>query len=536
MAAVVTPAGLHVPLTTLATVLGRYYQCFVEKLVTIESIEPGRKQYGPARSDAAFIRTGPLLTLPRRYATMLPLEVTYKCPPVRKVDVGVFQKTLYDYQHTILEDIVRTFQKNSTYYLKMDTGMGKTWMGIAVIHAMEVPALIIVPTEVIRGQWVADLALLTPGLRVKSYTNKAPVTPDACDVAVVIVNTARDKKPAFAEHYGLVILDEAHEYISPSNRKVLWVAQTRYVLGLSATPLERADGMDQIVVKHLGRPVDTQTIVPPDQLEDSKFVGRVREVWYYGTAEDQHTSVGFSPILTIGETIKEEPRLHLVAAEVVRLINLGRDEGADWGLLAEDGRVKPYGIFVFAEHREYLPMLKLCITNKLAALGVYAPVSVPELEDIEATNAEQSAQLDSLLADLGMQSEQAPPVVSQSVLRGGASNTDVQEATGADIVLTTYGYSRRGVSMRTKTALVLATSRRNGMTQILGRILRKGSDQSIVRCVVDVRDMKTKLSDQAYTRREAYRAKEYPITKVAYRHEECGADMIARPTAEEIAI
>ena len=88
-------------------------------------------------------------------------------------------------------------------------------------------------------------------------------------------------------------------------------------------------------------------------------------------------------------------------------------------------------------------------------------------------------------------------------------------ARGAHIVLTTYGYSRRGVSLVEMTALVLATPRRNGGRQLVGRILRRGSDQSIVRQIVDVVDVSTGLGSQRAARAGVYAAKGYPVHRVA---------------------
>ena len=102
------------------------------------------------------------------------------------------------------------------------------------------------------------------------------------------------------------------------------------------------------------------------------------------------------------------------------------------------------------------------------------------------------------------------------MLRGGVEKTAVSKAraAGSHVVLTTYGYSRRGISLADMTSIVLATPRRNGMRQVLGRILRRGSDESIVRQVVDVVDVCTGLRGQAADRRKIYKEKGYPVARV----------------------
>ena len=87
------------------------------------------------------------------------------------------------------------------------------------------------------------------------------------------------------------------------------------------------------------------------------------------------------------------------------------------------------------------------------------------------------------------------------------------------MVLTTYGFSRRGISLPDMTALVLASPRRHGSTQTLGRILRRGSDESILRVIVDVVDVCTGLKSQSTERKRAYTMKGYPVTKIKYSYE-----------------
>jgi len=103
------------------------------------------------------------------------------------------------------------------------------------------------------------------------------------------------------------------------------------------------------------------------------------------------------------------------------------------------------------------------------------------------------------------------------------------------VVLTTYGYSRRGVSLVEMTSIVLASPRRRGMRQILGRITRRGSDESILRIVVDVKDVRTALKGQSTDRRVVYKEKAYPIYRVRVDHEDFppGARTAAAATAAE---
>lgn len=440
---------------------------------------------------------------------------------------------LYEYQEAAVRYLcgpagplgdARVAAGGGVAYLQMDTGLGKSRVGCAVIAARAEPALIVAPTDAIAVQWLDELSILYPDLVAALYRNppkgsrRVPPGPATHDVVVIIVNTFREKEPDFLEGYGTVVLDEAHEYHSPRNCRALWLAQTRAVLGLSATPLERPDGFDRYVTLHLG-PVVYPRDIPGFDVSAAAFAGEVRQVEYAGHPDCCETAVTpagtMSAILTIGNLCRDAARLRLVAAEVRRLCDLHRAgdaaEVARLGLGPRPaaaatprhpaGGLRRHGVFVFAEHRAYLPALRGALLEQFAP----AEVAVPEL---------------------GAEPPQGAPPLPISILRGGVQAGAVGEArdAGAHVVLTTYGFSRRGISLPDMTAIVLATPRRNGARQILGRILRRGSDQSIRRQVVDIVDVRTGLRGQAADRRKVYKEKGYPITKVAASWEEYAAE------------
>ena len=401
-------------------------------------------------------------------------------------------------------------------YLQMDTGLGKTRVGCGVIARRGEPALVVVPTDAIANQWVDEFAEIYPGMKVEVYhnppakksgTRRAPPGPQTHDVVLIIVNTFRNKTPDFMEGFGTIILDEAHEYHSTHNCRALWLSQTRAVLGLSATPEERPDGLDRYVPLHLGRVILPKTI-PGFDVCAVNFRGEVRSLEYAGHPDHSETATTpsgtMSAILTIGNVIKDPARLRLVAAEVERLyklhetaeptellrLGLGPRPSSAATPTHPAGEVRRHGVFVFAEHREYLPLLRAALLERLQPADIIAP----ELDGAAPADPEKI-----------------------SILRGGVAKTavgDVRRA-GAHIVLTTYGFSRRGISLPDMTCIIEATPRRNGLRQILGRILRRGSDESIVRQVVDIVDTRTGLRGQAADRRKIYREKGYPILKAA---------------------
>ena len=517
-AAAFTPKGLRVSEAGLkrqlggAGALGR----LLGSLTVAEKPQPGRPKNHAVKKRAAFRREGGDLFFPKAKAQALAGLARFPArddslAPCRAVPAEKLEpaRPFYEYQAAAAGYVGGVFEacsKNKRagqVYVQMGTGMGKTSFGLAVAARGGGPAFVVVPTKAIRDQWLDECCTVFPGLRAAPYDNaaKAPAKAATHDFVVGVVNTVRRKPAGFFAGYATVILDEAHELCSPENLKVLWLAQgAPRVLGLSATPEDNPSGLDRVVYHFLGRPVRAEEDIPGVDVAAVRFKGRARGVEYSGGLEYCEAVVGpagtVSAVETIGRLVRDPARLRLVASEVARLHNLHLTE-ADPGRLSAlglgprpaaaataehpEGGVRRHGVFVFAEHREYLPALR-------EALLEYLPPAEVALEE----------------------DEQGPAVV----LRGGASRAQVGRAHRARVVLTTYGYSRRGVSLVDMTAIVLATPRRNGMQQILGRITRRGSDESIVRQVVDIRDTRSALKSQSAARLAVYREKGYPVTHV----------------------
>ena len=537
--------GVLIPLAAFTARLGgpAPLRRVLAALTVTEKVHAGRPRGMGCKSRKAYAVAPPHLVVPRaRLGALLAARTkdgrplvdgvapAAPAPPTRQLAPCEPSEPLYGYQEAAVAHVCGLFDgapaqaaarpPQAAAYLQMDTGLGKSRVGLAVAVRRGAPALVVVPTEAIGFQWVDEAAETYPDLRVALYRNPtaaqararacaAPPGPATHDVVVVIVNTFRDKAPDFLAGYGLVILDEAHELHSEHNSRALWLSEAApAVLGLSATPVERPDGLDRYVSMHLG-PVILPASIPGFDARSVCFRGEVTAVEYAGRPDFCETAVTpagtMSAILTIGNLCRDAARTRLVASLADGLYR--RHATADAAALAREGlgprpaaaatarhpagAPRRHGVFVFAEHREMLPAIR----DALAALGV-AP------EDVLAPEI-----------PLPTCGQDAAPV---SILRGGVAREAVgaARAAGAHIVLTTYGFSRRGISLPDMTAIVLATPRRNNLRQILGRILRRGSDESIVRQVVDIVDVRTGLRGQFADRRKIYAEKGYPVAKV----------------------
>jgi len=439
----------------------------------------------------------------------------------------ISEKILYPYQEAAVDFLYnKAIEQYGVLYLQMDTGLGKSRVGCAFIAKIQKRGLIIVPTKAIAEQWKIEFLEMYPNLNVNIYKNsdegklsKKQIM-ESADVDIIIINTFRDKKTDFISKYSVIILDEAHEYHSTCNLNALWLSQTQYILGLSATPLERPDGLDKYITLHLGDVIYPKDI-PHFDVSGVNFQANVKIIEYEGAdpyCETILTPSGtISSIMTINNILNDPYRLKLVVNEILILNNIHLTaDGVEHGLIRDDlEEPKKHGIFVFVETRDFIIKLKEALIAEMDESEIYAP-EIENPKDTLPTTLDEAflkglEMTDEPPTSMGMTDEPqtsntATPI---SILRGGVTKEDFENTKKckSHIVLTTYGYSRRGISLPDMTALILVSPRRNGSTQIIGRILRRNSDEKIIRQIVDIVDIHTILKSQVNERLKTYREK-----------------------------
>lgn len=455
----------------------------ISKLTVKEKAAPGRPKHFGLKICRCVIKDKGYVCVPKaQYQLLIDMKLlddyVIKYPVVRKIDnIMIEEKDFFDYQIAAVNHVNQLYETQNHAYLEMETGLGKTRTGCGIIATVGEPTLVVCPTDAIATQWIDEFGQVFTDKTISMYKNtmKNPPTPETHDVIVIIINTLRKKPPGFFSGFGLVIFDEAHEYQSDKSRHIFWYCQHTRMLGLSASPNERKDGLDFIVNMFLGNPINKHDIENFDT-SSVNFTVNVNIVNYVGHDNHVETIIGptgtMSAIMTIGNIIKDPYRNKLIANEIYKYLTMKLPEG------------KKHGIFVFAEHRDYLTIIR----DELLKLYKDATVLIPELEEVN-TNI--------------------------SVLKGGVAKdaVDIAKKEKAHVVLTTYGFSRRGISLPDMTCLILATPRRNGLNQVVGRILRRNSDQTIVRQVVDIVDTCTGLKPQVSERTKLYKDRGYKISK-----------------------
>lgn len=195
------------------------------------------------------------LILPRGFVLQLirlatQTETSWKIIDQRRTLPSVdfsFQGTLRPYQREAVKDILR----HDFGTLSAPTGSGKTTMTLAVIAKRKQPTLIIVHTKELLQQWIDRtcqfLGMQPDEIGIIGNGNRRIGE----RLTIGIVNSIYPIASEIQEKIGFLIVDEAHHTPSRTFTEAVSAFDSRFMLGLSATPYRR-DGLGKLIYWHLG--------------------------------------------------------------------------------------------------------------------------------------------------------------------------------------------------------------------------------------------------------------------------------------------
>jgi superfamily II DNA or RNA helicase len=198
--------------------------------------------------------------------------------------------------HDFQNEIMKTFlDKGANGLICVPCGYGKTFMALNLAVKLKRRFLIIVDKEFLMNQWKAEIENFIQGARVGILqANKVQMDADQYDVTICMIQTIcrREFPNGFFDQYGFTIFDECHHlgaaYFCNALRKI----QTRWMLGLSATP-DREDGLTCVFEAFLGEPVYKNTLRAPDK------EAVVKALWF----DSEDPAYKEIPVNTRGETV-----------------------------------------------------------------------------------------------------------------------------------------------------------------------------------------------------------------------------------------
>jgi superfamily II DNA or RNA helicase len=210
----------------------------------------------------------------------------------------------YEYQTSIIDNFI---EKGANGLICVPCGRGKTFMAINIAAKLGRKFMVVVDKEFLLQQWSGELKALMPGIRIgiiqenkreigviqnkvkeptipelkeslkalglkiggnraeliarlkentpeeTHETKEAPVLEYDCCIAMIQTLVQREFSDTEFRSFGLTIFDECHHLGAAHFSRALLKIQTKFMLGLSATPT-RDDGLTKVFEWFIGKP------------------------------------------------------------------------------------------------------------------------------------------------------------------------------------------------------------------------------------------------------------------------------------------
>ncbi len=218
-----------------------------------------------------------------------------------------FSGRLKDFQQRAVRDMLaREFGT-----LSAPTGSGKTVMALFMIARRQQPTLIVVHTQDLARQWMDrietflkipsdEIGLIGGGRRTLGKR-----------ITVALVQSLYKCAESVSPGVGHLIVDECHRTPSRTFTDAVTEFDSRFMLGLSATPWRR-DKLSKLIFWHLG---DVHHKLEEEALIKSGDVLSAEVIWRDTQFKPCHDPVGeYSKMLS--ELTLDDQRNHLIAADV----------------------------------------------------------------------------------------------------------------------------------------------------------------------------------------------------------------------------
>lgn len=135
------------------------------------------------------------------------------------------------------------------------TGAGKTIMSLYLIAKRNVPTIIIVHTVALLDQWKEKIVLFfdMDEKDIGQYRNGKQ---KLRHITIATVQTLAKVSGSICDNFGHVVVDECHRQPSNTFQKAIEPFYSKYILGLTATPI-RSDKLEKLIFGSLGHIIHT---------------------------------------------------------------------------------------------------------------------------------------------------------------------------------------------------------------------------------------------------------------------------------------
>ena len=172
--------------------------------------------------------------------------------PDSKTSINIqFNGKLRDYQEDVVNKCLPIFEQKGGGIISLPCGDGKTCVAINIITQLKVPTLVIVHKSFLMDQWEESIRKFTNAKIGKIQGKVIDIEDKDIVIGMLQSLSMKDYNSVIWEKFDFLIVDEVHNVATKVFSKALRKINTRYTLGLSATP-EREDKLSKVFNWYLG--------------------------------------------------------------------------------------------------------------------------------------------------------------------------------------------------------------------------------------------------------------------------------------------
>ena len=335
--------------------------------------------------------------------------------------------------------------------LSLPTGYGKTCVSLYILSQLKVKTLIIVHKEFLMNQWKERIEQFLPDAQIGLIQqNKIDIAGKDIVIGMLQSLAMKEYDSSTFETFGLTIIDETHHISSKVFSKALFNVCTKYMLGLSATPI-RKDGLTKVL---------------------NWFIGDI----FYSVQRENQTTVE------------------------VDILKFNCDE------FSEDPPMNKLGKVALSQVINQLVMIEN--RNKLILSVIHKKLKEQRKIIILSDRRNHCHTLQTLILDDSNLSS-----YSCGLYMGGMKQEDLKKSEDCDIILATFSLAHEGLDIPSLDTLILATPKTD-IVQSCGRILRETKGKKNNPCIIDICDSYASLPNQAMKRKKYYKESGFCINGV----------------------
>jgi len=214
---------------------------------------------------------------------------------------------------TFQQEAVKAMLVKDFGTLSAPTGSGKTVMALCMIAQRKQPALIVVHTKELLNQWIDRIESFMdiPVKEIGVIGNGKKSVGDR--ITVALVQSLYKCADNVSKHIGHLVVDECHRAPARTFTEAVSAFDSRYMLGLSATPWRR-DKLSKLIFWHIGdvhHTVDKADLIETGDILKAEVITRETDFRPYSDPTNEYSTM-------LSELTEDPKRNHLIASDVAQ--------------------------------------------------------------------------------------------------------------------------------------------------------------------------------------------------------------------------